>query len=157
MLRYYRLCRELLTATVIMSTACGPTPAPVASPKADETKSAAYAQAVEQLNAMNREAEAAYKTGKSDLAAKIMEQEKPLVSRVLSAPKPTLAATEAASDLDELYGAMLLRNRHYGWARILFQGDAARWKHWQPATESTSRRLKAAESGVAECDRHLVE
>ena len=156
-MRCYRLWREMLVASAILCGGCGPAPAPVAAVQADQAKSADYLRAVEQLNAMNREAEAAYHAGNSDLAAKIMDQEKPVVSRVLSVPKPTLGATEAASDLDQLYGTMLLKNRHYGWARILFQGDAARWKHWQPATEDSARRLKLAESGVAECDRHLVE
>src|SRR5580704_3036851 len=86
-------------------TGCGQ-PGPSAQPvaHADETKSAAYRETVAQLVAMNREAEADYKAGKSDLAAKIMEEEKPLVSRVLSPPQPSLEAVEAASDLDQLYG-----------------------------------------------------
>jgi hypothetical protein len=62
---------------------------------------------------------------------------------------------EEASDLDDLYGRMLLANRHYGGARLLFQKNLARWKHWQPQTPETARRLKQAESAIAECDRHL--
>jgi hypothetical protein len=140
-----------------MVTGCGPAPAPKAVEKPDPTKSAEYAKAVEQLNSMNRAAEADYKAGKSDEAAKIMEQEKPLVTQVLQVPQPTLAATEAAADLDELYGTMLLKNRHYGWARILFQGNLARWKHWRPETPDSLRRVKEAEAEIAECDRHLLE
>jgi hypothetical protein len=148
-------CYRLLV--VLMVTGCGPAPAPKAAEKADPTKSADYVKAVEQLNSMNREAEADYRAGKSDDAAKIMEQEKPLVTQVLQVPQPTLAATEAAADLDQLYGTMLLKNRHYGWARILFQGNLARWKHWRPETADTLRRVKEAEAGIAECDRHLLE
>ncbi len=106
---------------------------------------------------MNREAEAAYRAGDSDKAAQIMEREKPLVKQVLSQPQPSLEAMEAASDLDQLYGTMLLKNRHYGWARILFQGNLSRWKHWRPETPESVRRWKEAEAGIAECDRHLVE
>jgi hypothetical protein len=151
MMRCYRLWIALTLA------GCGPAPAPKIVEKPDPTKDAAYAKTVEQLNAMNREAEANFKSGKSDAAAKIMEQEKPMVAQVLAVPQPTLAATEAASDLDQLYGTMLLTNRHYGWARILFQGNLARWKHWRPETAESLRRLKQAEAGIAECDRHLLE
>jgi hypothetical protein len=123
----------------------------------DLTESASYKEDVAQLVALNREAEAEYKAGKADLAAKLMEQEKPLVARVLSPPKPSLAAMEAASDLSQLYGTMLLNNRHYGWARVMFQENLARWKHWRPITEESTRRLKEAEAGIAECDKHLLE
>jgi hypothetical protein len=142
---------------LVLLMGCGSTPgvAPVAHP--DETKSVAYREAVAQLAAMNREAEADYKSGKSDLAAKIMEQEKPLVSRVLSPPLPSLEAVEAASDLDNLYGTMLLHNKHYGWARVMFQGNLARWKHWRPITEESTRRLKEAEAAIEECDKGILQ
>jgi hypothetical protein len=52
---------------------------------------------------------------------------------------------------------MLLANHHYGWARLQFQKNLARWRHWQPATPEATRRLQQAKSAIAECDRHLVE
>jgi hypothetical protein len=52
---------------------------------------------------------------------------------------------------------MLLANRHYGWARMFFQKNAARWKTWTPATDDTERRRKAAEAGIAECDRGMLK
>jgi hypothetical protein len=149
--------RVVIVSTLVLSTGCGPAPPPTVVEKLDPVKEPHYLKTVEQLVAMNREAQAAYSGGDSDKAAKIMEKEKPLVSEVLAVPKPSLQAMEAASDLDQLYGTMLLKNRHYGWARILFQGNLARWKHWQPQTPESARRLKEAESGMAECDRHLVE
>ena len=81
----------------------------------------------------------------------------PLVSRLLSVPRPTLPAIEAASDLDDLYGRMLLRNRQYGWARDCFQKNVIRWKNWKPPTPDTERRWKQAVAAVAECDRRLAE
>jgi hypothetical protein len=67
---------------------------------------------------------------------------------------------EAQSDfengkLDQLYGRMLLSNRHWGWARLQFQKNLSRWKHWTPQTADIERRIKEAEAGVAECDRHM--
>jgi hypothetical protein len=137
---------------------CG-SPKPAASPavRVDMTEGASYKEDVAQLRALNREAEADYKAGKGDLAAKLMEQEKPLVARVLSPPKPSVAAMEAAGDLSQLYATMLLNNKHYGWARVMFQENLARWKHWRPITEESTRRLKLAEDGIAECDKHLLE
>jgi hypothetical protein len=86
-----------------------------------------------------------------------MKKGESLSARLLAVPRPTLAATEAASDLDQLYGQMLLSNRKYGWARLQFQKNLARWKHWRPQTPETARRLRQAESAIAECDRRIGE
>jgi hypothetical protein len=106
---------------------------------------------------MNRDAKAFFEHGKSDAAAALIEKGEPLSDRLLSVPKPTLAATEAASDLDQLYGEMLMSNHNYGWARLMFQKNIARWKHWQPQTPETASRLKQAQSDIAECDRRMTQ
>jgi hypothetical protein len=62
---------------------------------------------------------------------------------------------EAVSDLDHLYGRMLVSNGYYGSARLLFQKNVTRWKTWKPPTPDTDRRLKEAETAIAECDRHM--
>ena len=116
-----------------------------------------YRQTTEQLTAMNHEAENLLKRGRLDRAAAIVTRAQPLQSRLLAVPRPTLAAMGAASDLDDLYGRMLLRNRRYGWARSVFQKNAVRWKYWKPETPETVHRLKVANSAIAECDRHLRE
>ena len=134
-------------------TACEPAPAP----RRDPVLESWYKQTVDELAEMNREAVSSFESGKSDQAAALIEKGQPLMKRLLSVPQPTLEATEAASDLDDLYGRMLLANRHYGWARLLFQKNLARWRHWQPATPEAARRLQQAKSAIAECDRHLVE
>jgi hypothetical protein len=123
----------------------------------DPTREAWYRQTTEQLAAADRLAEAAYKEGKRDDAAAIIQKSEPLATRLLSVSKPTLEAVEAASDLDDLYGQMLLTNRHYEWARLLFQKNLNRWKHWQPQTEETARRYKLAAAEIAECDQHIGE
>jgi hypothetical protein len=82
-------------------------------------------------------------------------QAQPLAKRLISVPRPTLAATEAASDLDQLYGQMLFSNRNYGWARLLFQKNLARWKYWTPRTPETAARLKRAQAEIADCDRRI--
>lgn len=111
---------------------------------------------MEQLTRLVREAEAAFANHKPDGAATLIEKAEPLAKRVVSVPHPTLEAAQAASDLDDLYGRMLLSNRHYGYARLLFQKNLARWKYWQPPTPDSARRLKQAQDAIAECDRHIA-
>jgi hypothetical protein len=132
---------------------CGSAPAP----ERDETKQAWYVQAAAQLAEMDRQAEALFQSGRRDEAAALIEKGQPLENRLLAVHQPTLDALEAISDLDDLYGRMLLSNRHYGWARLLFQKNLARWKRWTPQTEETLRRWKQAEAGIADCDKHLTE
>jgi hypothetical protein len=145
--------RLLLILAAAFLASCQQAPAP---PR-DATKEPWYHETVEQLAAMNREADSAFAASNSDQAAKLIEKGQPLVARLLDVPNPTLEAAVAASDLDDLYGRMLLSNRHYGWARLLFQKNLSRWKHWQPQTPETARLLKQAESAIAECDRHILE
>ncbi len=98
-----------------------------------------------------------WKSGKPDDAAALIQSGEQLSSRLLAVRNPTLAAMEDASDLDDLYGRMLLSNRNYGWARLFFQKNRARWKIWKPETADTAARLKDAESAIAECDRRMSE
>ena len=134
---------------------CGP-PRTQESPVAvDPIQDAAYGQAIDQLAVLNREAEDRLRSGHREGASAALEKGKPLADRLLAVRKPTLAAMETASEFDDLYGRMLLSNRHYGWARLLFQKNQARWKNWIPQTPETDRRRKLAESRIAECDRHI--
>jgi hypothetical protein len=136
----------------MMLAACGGRPA---APR--DTTDPAYRQAISQLDQTTREADKFFASGKQDQAAALIEKAQPLEKRVLDVPRPSLEAVEAASDLDDLYGRMLLSNRHYGWARLMFQKNFNRWKHWQPKTEETERRYKLALSEIAECDKHIGE
>jgi len=145
--------RLLVVLALAFLASCEQAPAP---PR-DATKEPWYRDPLEQLTAMNREADSAFADGKSDQAAALIEKGQPLVARLLAVPNPTFEAAVAASDQDDLYGRMLLSNRHYGWARLLFQKNLSRWKHWQPQTPETARLLKQAESAIAECDRHILE
>jgi hypothetical protein len=136
-------------AVVLADCSSGP------SPERNATREPWYGQTIVQLASIDRQAENAFKAGKSDQAAALIQQGQPLMDRLLAVPKPTLEAVEAASDLDDLYGRMLLSNRHYGWARMFFQKNVARWKHWTPQTPGTESRLKQANSAIEECDRHI--
>jgi hypothetical protein len=150
--------RPILTIVALTAlTACAPAPKPTEQPKPDPTTEDWYRQTAGQLAALAREAEVLFQQGKFDPAAEVISKGQPLESRLLAVPRPTLDAMEAASDLDDLYGRMLVRNRHYGWARDMFQKNAVRWKVWKPQTPETARRWKAAVAAVAECDRHLPE
>jgi hypothetical protein len=136
---------------------CGAPPPRSEQAKIDPTKEAGYADAVEQLAAMCREAQGLVKGGRSQDAAAVITKGLPLQTRLLAAPQPTRGAMEAVSDLDDLYARMLLSNHQDTWARMLFQKNLARWKNWKPQADDTMRRLWQAEAGMAECDRRLKQ
>jgi len=147
--------RSLLVLSAVLLAACSPAPPPLEKAKADPTAEPWYSQTVDQLAAMTRDAGKLLGSGQSDQAAAIITQGQPLLNRLLSVPHPTLAAMEGVSDLDQLYGQMLLGNHYYGSARLLFQKNVTRWRTWKPQTPETARRLKLALSAIAECDRHI--
>jgi hypothetical protein len=149
--------RALFLTFVLLLAACAPAPAPAPTPKPppDPTAEAWYGPLTARLAEVNRQAENLLHDGKSDQAAALITQGQPLSLRLLAAPHPTLAAMEAASDLDHLYATMLLGNKNYGWARLAFQKNVSRWKNWRPQTPETGRRLKLAQDGIAECDRRM--
>ena len=138
---------------------CAPAPSPPARETAeiDATREAWYGEAVEQLATMDRQAQSLLERGKADEAAAIITAGESWVNRLLSVPRPTLAAMEAVSDRDDLYGRMLLANHNYGWARLMFQKNLARWRNWKPQTDETARRLKLNEAAIAECDRRMAQ
>jgi hypothetical protein len=144
----------MMLALLLAGCAPAPTPAPV--PKAvDPVTEEWYAPATADLASMNRQAVELLREGKSDQAAALITKGQAIAGRLLAAPRPTLGAMEAASDLDQLYAGMLLANRNYGWARLAFQKNVSRWKNWRPQTDETARRLKEARDGIAECDRRI--
>ena len=146
-----------LAASAVVLTACSPAPAPVVRSAPDLTTEPWYGETTWKLAAITRDAGQFLKQGKPDQAAALITSAQPLEARLLSAARPTLSAMEAASDLDRLYGRMLLSNRHYGWARLAFQKDEVRWKNWRPQTDESLRRFKEAQASVAECDRKMME
>ncbi len=163
--RRYRFQRRLLSAmlyavrlyvTLAAALLCGCSTAPPADrPKADPTTEASYGLAVQELAAMGRQAEELLQQGQSDRAAAVISAGQPLLDRLLAAPRPTLAAMEAISNFDQLYGRLLMGNGYIGSARLLFQKNVTRWKTWKPQTPETAGRLKLALDAVAECDRHM--
>jgi hypothetical protein len=144
--------RLALIAAVVLAS-CGEPSTP--APEHDVATDAWYVQTLRQLTEMNRTAEKDFLSGKPDEASALIEKGEPLASQLLSVPRPTLAAMVAASDVDFLYGRMLLSNRHYEWARLMFQKCAARWKYWKPETPDTLRRMAEANAAIDECDRGM--
>jgi hypothetical protein len=145
-----------VAALLLLAGCSAPPPRRVEQPPPpDAAKEAWYPEAVAQLAKLNREAEDSWKHGRSDDAAAAITKGQPIQARLLSARQPTLPALEAASDLDDLYGRMLLANGREGWARLFFQKNVTRWKMWKPATADTARRLRQAQEGIAACDRRL--
>jgi hypothetical protein len=149
------MARWLLLAAVLL-TACG-SPEPVKQVEHDPTTEAWYGDTVKQLAGLNAKAKDLFHQGRKDDASALILQGEPLSDKLLAVTKPSLAAMIAAADLDELYGQMLLSNRNYGWARMFFQKNLARWRHWTPQNEETARRLREANEEIAECDKHIAQ
>ena len=149
--------RTLVIFAAALLTACAPAPPPVTQVKKDAVEEAWYPQTVEQLTALDRKAEGAFKSGDQDKAAALIEEGKPMQARLLEARQPTLPAMEAVADLDQLYGNMLLTNKNYGWARMFFQKNLARWKHFPEQTPETTQRVKQAQDAIAACDKKITE
>jgi hypothetical protein len=149
--------RSALLPIALILASCAAPPRPVETPKPDVTLDPAYGQTIGQLNALTLAAEKLLQNGQAEKAGALVVEAQPLLTRLLSATHPTLEAMQAVSDSDRLYCRMLLANRHYGWARLLFQKEVTRWKTWQPQTADTALRLKTAIAGLAECDRRLQE
>ena len=139
---------------LLLLAGCGPS-APAEAPRVDPVTESWYAQTTERLAEMDRAAEQLFQNGRAQEAAAIVTSGQALQGRLLAAPRPTLAAMEAIADLDHIYGQLLISNGYYGSARLLFQKNVTRWKTWKPQTPETDRRLKQANSAIAECDRHM--
>lgn len=144
--------RSLPIFVAFLLGACAPPPPPAPKVAVDPVTESWYAPVTARLADLNRQAEGLLKDGKADAAATLVTQGQALAARLLTASRPTLAAMEAASDLDRLYANMLLGNHNLGWARITFQKNLSRWKNWRPQTAETARRLKLAQDGIAQCD-----
>jgi hypothetical protein len=150
---YMRLSAAFMA---LFFSSCSTAPTPKPAPR-DETKQPWYSELVEHLAKQNQEASRLWKKGKPDEAAALIQSGEPMASRLLAVRNPTLAAMQDASDLDDLYGRMLLSNRNYGWARLFFQKNLARWKTWTPRTPDTAARLKEAQAEIAECDHQMQQ
>lgn len=149
--------RRLLFIAVLVSSSCGPAAREVPKTPPEPTAEPWYAAAVNELASINREAKEDFEKGKGNEASNLIQKGEPISKRLISVPRPTLAAAEAASDLDQLYGRMLFSNKNYGWARLFFQKNLSRWKYWQPQTPETTRRMKEAQSEIAECDSRISQ
>lgn len=149
---------RLAAALAILCWSCGPSAPPQQPAQAvDPTADPAYGRSVDQLVAMTQQGERLFKAGQSDDASALVQRAQGLQARVLAAPRPTLAAMQAISDLDDLYGRMLMANKQYGWARDVFQKNVVRWKTWKPETDETVRRREDAVARVLECERKMSE
>jgi hypothetical protein len=145
-----------LLLTALLVTACG-SPEPVKQAERDPTAEPWYGDTLRQLTDINTKAKDLFHKGKNDDASALILQGEPLSNKLLGVSKPSLAAMIAAADLDELYGQMLLSNRNYGWARMFFQKNLARWRHWTPQNDETARRMQEANEEIVECDKHIVQ
>jgi hypothetical protein len=163
--RWASACRPFCGAVIgwvvlllsLQITACSSTPTPASTPavQADPTTESWYTETIEKLSTLTAEARTHFEAGRRTEASSRIREAVPLSRKLLEIPRPNLEAMQAASDLDQLYGDMLMDTRHYGHAREFYQKNVARWRHWQPQTDDTRRRLKEATAAIARCDEQL--
>lgn len=132
-----------------------PPPAPDLTRAAPE-RTPAYTAWVAELARLRVEIAALQREGRRDESARRLALAQQVAARLLAVPRPTLDGMKAVSALDELYARILLADGHIGWARLLFQKNAARWRTWSPATPESEKLRMEAEAGIAECDRRLT-
>lgn len=152
--------RWFLLAIISVAVSCSSpqnTKSSISNPATDPTRLPDYLATIEQLTTLNAAASGHMLAGRRQEAAALVTEGQPLAKELLSVSRPNLAAMEAVSDLDQIYGDLLLANRHTLYARQLFQRNVARWKHWKPQTEDTLRRLREAEDSIARCDLQRAE
>ena len=150
---FYAGCLRGFLICVLLLAGCQSPPPKVT--ERDPVQEPAYRQASTEFRALSRAAQNAFLQHKPDLASHLIQESEPLAKRLLGVPHLPLEVAEAASDLDGLYGRMLLSNHHYGWARLQFQKNLARWKNWTPQTDESAKRLQQAKDAIAECDRYM--
>lgn len=126
-------------------------------PKRDPAHEPRYTAAAAELRRLHTDAAALYRQGRREAAGKRILEAQPFSAELLAVPRPTLEAMMAVSDLDDLYARILFENRQYGWARLLFQKNAARWRTWAPRSEETEQLRRSAEAGIAACDRKISQ
>ena len=149
--------RTLLVIAAVLLAGCEAPPPPPSKAAVDPVTESWYAPAIQELAALNGEAVALGKAGKTHDAAERITKGQAIAGKLLAAPRPPIEAMQAASDNETLYAQMLLENKNYGWARLSFQKNVSRWKHWRPETEESAKRLKEAQDGIAEVDRLLAK
>jgi hypothetical protein len=142
-------------AFALLCSACSAQPEARKPPLRNPSSEAWYQTATIELTKLAAEAKQDFKRGKLEAASSLIERGETVSARLMAVPRPSLTAMQAASDLDELYGQMLFRNRHYGWARLQFQKNLARWKHFQPTDAGSARLMAVAQSEIEQCDRAM--
>jgi len=141
---------------LVMLTGCGGGTTSQKSAAPSESEQPWYREQTQQLAKLVSEANEAFAAKKQDDAAALIKEAEPIATKLLAVRQPSLTALEAASDLDDLYGRMLLANKNFGWARMMFQKNQARWRHYEPVTPDVTARRKQAEERIAACDRGLA-
>ena len=150
---------RLLAAAALLLASCAPPPPPPKAPEKAPPEPAAeewYPQVTADLAALNRKAGAEYRAGRRKEAGRLVVEGQALAARLLAKPHATLAAMEAADDLDLLYARLLQDEHNLGWARLVLQKSVARWTNWRPVTPESEQRRKQALAGIAAIDRAIA-
>ena len=146
--------RVLFLPALFLLAACG-APAPQKKAPVEPSKESWYQPAIEELRSVNAAIARFADAGEYDKAARAIIHGQELEAKLLSSSHPPLEAAIAVSDLEDIYGRMMLAQKKYGWARLVFQKNLARWKYWRPITDDSQARMERARQQIIECDRGI--
>lgn len=149
--------RQLLQAVLALVVLAGcesrPDPKQQAGPQID--RSAQRAKLAE-LEGANRQAWEHFRKHERTAAGDIVGRTDALSNNLIGGdPAPSIEIMRAVSDHDELYGRLLMANRHWGHARHIIAKIENRWRLWQPQDDESRKRRQAAIELMRECDRNL--
>jgi hypothetical protein len=109
--------------------ACAPVVPEARLAKRQVTRHPGYSEIGARLTALDRKAEVLFRAHKQDEAAALIHQGEHLAKQLLSVPRPSLEATEAGSDPDDLYARMLLSKSALWLGKAAVSKNVARWRY----------------------------
>lgn len=146
---------QALCALALLLAACGsPARAPqAAAPKIDR---AAQRARLAELENANRAARELFDKGDRAAAGEIVGRTEAMAIALIGGdPSPSIEIMRAVSDHDELYGRLLMANRHWGHARHILAKIENRWRLWQPQDDESRKRRSGAITLMRECEQHM--
>lgn len=146
---------QALCALALLLASCGSPARPpqAAAPKIDR---AAQRARLAELENANRAARELFDKGDRTAAGDIVGRTDAMAIALIGGdPSPSIEILRAVSDHDELYGRLLMANRHWGHARHILAKIENRWRLWQPQDDESRQRRAGALALMLECEKRM--
>lgn len=149
-----QLLQALCALALLASCGGDRPPAKPAAPALDRVRQRAQ---LAELESANRAAWDHYRQGNRTAAGDIVGRTDALSIGLMGGdPRPSIEIMRAVSDHDELYGRLLMANRHWGHARHILAKIENRWRLWQPQDDESRKRRADALVLMRECEQRMM-